>query len=212
MTDTSKQLTWEISSLPFGETTSIAGQATNNLRFPGQYADAETGNHYNYFRDYNPNVGRYVESDPIGIERGSNHLYGYAQNGPIKNGDILGLTIWLCNRQVVIFPYIGNHAYFWDDRNNRCCGRNNGHNPLKSCKEKGWKGGDSCMPLPDSSGKEDKIMTCCEKTANNLPWIPYVNDCHDSVNRCLKASGVENPGAPGGRLGPCDSCYTKKAP
>jgi RHS repeat-associated protein len=38
-----------------------------NLRFPGQYFDTETGLHYNYFRDYEPGVGRYVESDPIGF-------------------------------------------------------------------------------------------------------------------------------------------------
>ena len=48
-----------------------------NLRFPGQYYDAETGLHYNYFRDYDPSVGRYVESDPIGLEGGSN-TYRYA--------------------------------------------------------------------------------------------------------------------------------------
>ena len=41
-----------------------------NLRFPGQYYDAETGLHYNYFRDYEPGTGRYVESDPIGFAGG----------------------------------------------------------------------------------------------------------------------------------------------
>ncbi|MDF5946520.1 RHS repeat-associated core domain-containing protein [Pseudomonas aeruginosa] len=36
------------------------------MRFPGQFYDAESGLHYNYFRDYDPETGRYVESDPIG--------------------------------------------------------------------------------------------------------------------------------------------------
>ncbi len=35
--------------------------------FPGQYFDAESGNHYNYFRDYDPKTGRYIEPDPVGI-------------------------------------------------------------------------------------------------------------------------------------------------
>jgi RHS repeat-associated protein len=39
-----------------------------NLRFPGQYFDSETNLHYNYFRDYSPQTGRYQQSDPIGID------------------------------------------------------------------------------------------------------------------------------------------------
>ena len=43
---------------------------TNNLRFPGQYYDQETGLHYNYFRDYDPSTGRYIQSDLIGLRGG----------------------------------------------------------------------------------------------------------------------------------------------
>jgi RHS repeat-associated protein len=53
-----------------------------NLRFPGQYFDVETALSYNYFRDYDPALGRYVESDPVGLEGGIN-TYLYADADPM---------------------------------------------------------------------------------------------------------------------------------
>jgi RHS repeat-associated protein len=63
---------------------------TFNLRFPGQYFDSETGLLYNYFRDYDSLVGRYVESDPIGLYSGLN-TYAYAGGDPMVLIDPLGL-------------------------------------------------------------------------------------------------------------------------
>jgi RHS repeat-associated protein len=54
-----------------------------NLRFPGQYYMPETGLYYNYFRDYDPQTGRYIESDPVGLFGGIN-TYSYAQSNPIS--------------------------------------------------------------------------------------------------------------------------------
>lgn len=61
-----------------------------NLRFQGQYYDEETGLHYNRFRYYDPDVGRFVSQDPIGLEGGEN-LYQYAPN-PSGWSDPLGLS------------------------------------------------------------------------------------------------------------------------
>ena len=72
---------WRWDSTPFGDVVPDSdpagvGSLTLNLRFPGQYYDAESGLHYNYFRTYIPATGRYVESDPIGLAGGIN-TYGY---------------------------------------------------------------------------------------------------------------------------------------
>jgi RHS repeat-associated protein len=67
------------------------GTTTNNLRFPGQYEDQETGTHYNFMRTYLPYAGRYGETDPIGLKGGIN-LYLYAAANPLSMYDNLGKT------------------------------------------------------------------------------------------------------------------------
>jgi RHS repeat-associated protein len=64
-----------------------------NLRFPGQYYQAETGLNYNYFRDYDPQTGRYVEGDPIGLYGGSFSIYSYVNNSPLNRSDPFGLRL-----------------------------------------------------------------------------------------------------------------------
>jgi RHS repeat-associated protein len=102
MTDASGTVVWDADYKPFGEVTITLSTITNNLRFPGQYFDAETGTHYNYYRDYNPSIGRYVEADPLGIEKGINHLYAYVANNPLNITDPLGLGSDCSERQKCI--------------------------------------------------------------------------------------------------------------
>ncbi len=61
-----------------------------NLRFPGQYFDSETNLHYNYFRTYQPNQGRYTQADPIGIDGGLNR-FGYVEGNALMFIDPTGL-------------------------------------------------------------------------------------------------------------------------
>ena len=87
-------LVWKWDSDAFGTTAanenpSALGAFNYNLRFPGQYYDKESTFHYNYFRDYNPKTGRYIESDPIGLKGGIN-TYGYVGGNPVTYSDPKG--------------------------------------------------------------------------------------------------------------------------
>jgi len=84
---------WSATYDAFGRATvDSASTVTNNLRYPGQYYDAETGLHYNWNRYYDPVTGRYSTSDPIGLEGGINE-YVYAIGRPIYWIDPYGLNI-----------------------------------------------------------------------------------------------------------------------
>ena len=96
---------WSITGAPFGEdaegpdpddfATPLSPSAVpfaTKLRFPGQYLDEESGLHYNYFRDYDPVIGRYAESDPIGLSGGAT-TYSYAMTNPVRLIDPFGLMV-----------------------------------------------------------------------------------------------------------------------
>jgi RHS repeat-associated protein len=90
LTDSTGTTVWQADYNPFGEANIITSTITNNLRFPGQYYDSETGFHYNYFRDFDPGIGRYIQSDPIGLLGGIN-TYSYSVNSPLVYFDLYGL-------------------------------------------------------------------------------------------------------------------------
>ena len=79
---------------PFGmfapqEKHGASGAFVYDPRFPGQVYDRETNTHYNYFRDYDPQSGRYIETDPVGLAGGIN-TYTYVKNDPLRYTDSTG--------------------------------------------------------------------------------------------------------------------------
>jgi RHS repeat-associated protein len=87
------EVVWSAKYNSFGKATIGIDTIENNLRFAGQYEDAETGLHYNYHRYYDPQSGRYLKHDPIGLYGGLN-LFVYTENNPTNFIDHLGLMKW----------------------------------------------------------------------------------------------------------------------
>ena len=112
-----RRWTWQ-GKEAFGDTApnenpDAAGTFRFDARFPGQLFDPETGLFHNGFRDYDPGVGRYVQSDPIGLGGGWN-TYAYVGGRPTVSADYLGLeevmvAVWLPAR----FGDVG-HVFFGD--------------------------------------------------------------------------------------------------
>jgi len=106
MTDSAGDRVWQADYFSFGEAVIDPDSVVSlNLRFPGQYADAETGTHYNYFRDYDPESGRYLTSDPLGLVAGLN-TYAYVDGNPLSQVDPEGLLAALA-------PAAGGAFWTW---------------------------------------------------------------------------------------------------
>ncbi len=91
MTNSAGTVAWQAAYHGFGHAeVDGASTITNNIRFPGQYFDAETNLHYNWNRYYDPRTGRYLTPDPIGLEGGIDPFV-YAENSPVNWVDIAGL-------------------------------------------------------------------------------------------------------------------------
>jgi len=89
---------WDFFASAFGGT-QPSPAAGLNLRYPGQYFDAETGLFHNGWRDYEPGTGRYPQSDPAGL-RGGVNTYAYVLNNPLRFTDPFGLWVKICSRQL----------------------------------------------------------------------------------------------------------------
>ncbi|MDO3383999.1 RHS repeat-associated core domain-containing protein [Gilvimarinus algae] len=116
MVDTTGQVVWEARYEAFGKATLVTELVENNLRFPGQYFDGETGLHHNYHRYYMTSIGRYLRADPLGMAAGLNN-YIYTDSSPLRYFDPLGLDKWDLNGR-------GDTSVceYYDERMEETCG------------------------------------------------------------------------------------------
>jgi RHS repeat-associated protein len=186
---------WDIAE-PFGngpadDNPNKLGRYAFNLRLPGQVFDSEAGLHYNHHRDYDAYLGRYLQSDPIGLAGGINP-YQYVEGQPTMMVDPLGLKGWYCQRPLgkppgTQGPPLFNHQYLCvthADGTVSCGGLTTDGNPLS---------GEPRLTRPDEDYYEPK--SCKE--------------VDDDKNQCFEQCVVRNfgkPNKPRYGIGPLTDC------
>ncbi|AWM80062.1 sugar-binding protein [Gammaproteobacteria bacterium ESL0073] len=207
-TNASKQVVWSWQSDAHGAT--MANEDPRNtgvktdipLRFPGQYFDQETGFHYNYFRTYIPDLGRYSQSDPIGLEGGWN-TFAYVEGNSINLVDYYGLNKYGGNTgsggnkergQEAKNPVPGKKCVPWPGKPNRMKCRDNQTGKWDKAPRPipdGWKSdGGKIVPDPYTRnpdiGRDPNLSRCRDN-----PWGN--GDSSDSENNPNTSIGITVP-------------------
>ena len=89
ITNQGADIVWSSKAFPFGKRSGISHSIEWRTDFIGQRYDAESGLHYNFRRYYDSGIGRYLQTDPIGL-RGGGNVYEYALSNPVKYADPRG--------------------------------------------------------------------------------------------------------------------------
>ena len=205
ITDQTNTTLWSWESDPFGATAANEDPDGDgvafvyNLRFPGQYFDEETNLHYNYFRDYDPSTGRYVQSDPIGVLRdysdprlqvaievgvledmslvseGLNHNYAYAENSPQNFIDPRGTNAFVSNQIARVLCLIPSLCSSNND-GGMCPAPNNANRDADDEDEKD-KG---CEAI-----RESMLSTCA--SLSGTARMKCIFAAKDAYNQCMNA-------------------------
>lgn len=215
-TDSAKRIVWKWDADAFGSTVvqqdpdSDGKLTTINLRFLGQYFDAESGLHYNWNRTYDPSLGRYISSDPIGLDGGLN-TFGYVGQSPLTFADPNGL----CPICVGALAFLGEAGTaggaataavtttstglgFWGA--GALVGGGLGLSTLSGDTTQASIWGDGATDHPSHDDERDALSTPLSATCEELAWaISVLQAGIDWRKGDIARHGGNNPRAPGHR-------------
>jgi len=188
---------WGWESKPFGDdaVTDLIGLGYS-LRMAGQFQDQESGLFYNWNRTYNPETGRYLESDPIGLSGGLN-TYGYVGGNPNSFVDSMGL-----HTEIVVWQPIGWGGSSFGHISGQINGRNysfgtggwdtkypNFKDYAKRQQE--FRGGVGNV-LDLTPQEEVQFEQCLKKSITGYDFI--LDNCSTPFKDCLRSIGVKDAG------------------
>jgi RHS repeat-associated protein len=160
--------------------------------------DRETNLHYNYFRDYDPQTGRYVQSDPIGLRGGLNG-FSYANSAPISFTDMFGLYT-----EIIQWAGDGSRAGAWGHISGNINGENHSWGPggwdqsrpaaveyaLRQTLDVGREGSGVVLNL--TPVEEARLVACIRRDRGSYNAIK--NNCGNPWLTCLEQQGLLNIG------------------
>ncbi|MEX2962184.1 RHS repeat-associated core domain-containing protein [Microbulbifer sp. TYP-18] len=214
--DNSGTIVWEGDYASFGQVQELVTSAENNLRFAGQYHDRENGLFYNYFRDYDPGIGRYLQSDPIGLKGGLN-TYAYVGGNSLIYIDPLGLEVLLQTHPVAFgldhakVTIIPNNQAVWandsrfsnslpDGRRYLTLGAGPEGGDLVSNINRsrdvnlGYNQTSALCPIPDQYASEDELIQALlnadQNYQDNLDYEYFPQSFTDGYNSNSYANGL----------------------
>jgi RHS repeat-associated protein len=193
------QIRWRWLAEPFGTTApetnpASLGVFTQPLRFPGQYADLESGLFFNWNRYLDPQTGRYTQSDPIGLAGGSFSTYDYVKSQPTRYTDPLGLYT-----EVVVWQGVGIGSSSLGHVSTNVNGANYSWGPggwdtqsataaQYNSRQQEFRGGTGV--ILNLTPQQEAALASCMKAAAAVAYNAVTHNCGNPVQQCLNAVGA----------------------